>query len=72
MAGDDTSRADAEFKLAATRYQDARRQEEDARVALFDAAAEAVRSGTSVEELAAETPFSAAELRRQLHDRGVD
>ncbi|GAA2601014.1 hypothetical protein SMC26_45705 [Actinomadura fulvescens] len=71
MSGDDTSRADAEFKLAATRYDDARNQEEEARAALFDAAAEAVRSGTSVEELAAETPFSVAEFRRRLRERGV-
>ncbi|GAA1598738.1 hypothetical protein GCM10009678_94640 [Actinomadura kijaniata] len=65
------TREDAELALAVARYKDALEQKEAARAALFDAAAAAVRAGRTPEELAAETPFSAADIRRQVRERGV-
>ncbi|MGK5551105.1 hypothetical protein ACSNOI_05770 [Actinomadura kijaniata] len=65
------TREDAELTLAVARYKDALEQEEAARAALFDAAAAAVRAGRTPEELAAELPFSAADIRRQVRERGA-
>ncbi|MFB4319336.1 hypothetical protein [Actinomadura sp. 21ATH] len=68
----DGSREDAEFALAVTRYEEALKQEEDAKAALFAAAAAAVRAGSSPEDLAAKAPFSAAYIRRQVRELGVE
>ena len=63
--------AGAKVKLATTRYRDLAEQLEAAREDLLNAYADAAREGVAPEELAHGSPFTAADIRRELRERGV-
>ena len=64
--------AGAKVKLATTRYCDLAEQVEAAREDLLNAYADAAREGVAPEELADGSPFTAADIRRELRKRGVE
>ena len=64
--------AGAKVKLATTRYRDLAEQVEAAKDDLLNAYADAAREGVAPEELADGSPFTVADIRRELRRRGVE
>ncbi|RFU38777.1 hypothetical protein DZF91_25905 [Actinomadura logoneensis] len=67
----ESDEARAKVELANARYLQAREEADQAAADLVAACAEAARSGHSIEDLAGETGFTAAELRRRIRELGT-
>ncbi|WP_067472076.1 hypothetical protein [Actinomadura hibisca] len=63
--------ADAKVELAATRHAKAQAEAEAALDDLWQAIEAAARDGRTTDQLAEVTPFTGAQIRRQLRKRGV-